>query len=175
MRHTLFLYYTTLKSPVGTLHLGVTKNGVCCVAWNSKSWKYFLEKTGRRYSINISYDMSRCKVIVQELEKYFAGTLKQFSAQIDMIPVTPFEKKVLTTAQKIEYGSVVTYKELAVKAGSPKASRAVGNALGSNPIPIVVPCHRIIKSDNTLGGYGGGFDVKDYLLSYERDSSHQIV
>ncbi|MBI3018388.1 MAG: methylated-DNA--[protein]-cysteine S-methyltransferase [Deltaproteobacteria bacterium] len=101
-----------------------------------------------------------------QFSHYFSGKLKKFTLPLDL-QGTEFDKKVWKTAQKISYGKVCTYKEIAQKIGQPLASRAVGNALGRNPIPILVPCHRVIASDGTLGGYSSGLKIKKMLLSLE--------
>ena len=102
------------------------------------------------------------------LEKYLLGGATEFDVPLDLDVGTPFQRRVWAAARKIPYGSVVSYAELARMAGSPKAFRAVGNALGANPIPIVVPCHRVIHDDRSIGGFSSGLAWKRYLLEIER-------
>ena len=106
---------------------------------------------------------------VKELEEYFQGKRKEFT-----VPCRPegtdFQKRVWEALTRIPYGETRTYKEIAVEAGNPKASRAVGMANNKNPVPIIIPCHRVIGSDGKLTGYAGGLGVKEFLLNLEREN-----
>ena len=104
---------------------------------------------------------------VLQLEAYFAGKLKIFFLNM-RLAVTPFQKKVLTALQQIPYGETASYGEVAGRIGNPFASRAVGQANARNPIPIVIPCHRVVGSNGTLTGFGGGMEVKQALLDLEQ-------
>ncbi|MCA9369359.1 methylated-DNA--[protein]-cysteine S-methyltransferase [Candidatus Woesebacteria bacterium] len=104
--------------------------------------------------------------VSEQLDEYFTGKRKVF--QLDLAPSgTPFQKKVWQALQNIPYGETKTYQDIANSIGRPTASRAVANAIGANPIPIIIPCHRVIRSDGTLGGYSGGVTIKKQLLSLE--------
>jgi methylated-DNA-[protein]-cysteine S-methyltransferase len=103
----------------------------------------------------------------RELDEYFRGARRQFELRLDWRLMTSFTRRVLRATAAIPYGGVSTYKAVATDAGSPRGSRAAGNALGSNPIPIVIPCHRVLHSDGGLGGYTGGLDRKRELLAIE--------
>ncbi len=103
----------------------------------------------------------------RELDEYFAGAGSAFELPLDWTLVGPFARRVLRVASAIPYGCVLSYAQVAAEAGSPRGSRAAGNALGANPIPIVVPCHRVLRSGGALGGYGGGLDRKRFLLELE--------
>jgi methylated-DNA-[protein]-cysteine S-methyltransferase len=109
------------------------------------------------------------KTSTEQLQEYFAGARKRFDLPLDLTRLTPFQLSVLQTARGIPPGSVRTYGQVARTLGKPKASRAVGQALGRNPIPIVIPCHRVIASDGSLCGYGGGggLESKRFLLQLE--------
>ncbi len=107
------------------------------------------------------------KEAVRQLELYFEGKLRRFSLPL-ILKGTGFQLKVWNALAKIPYGQTMSYKDVAEKIGSPKAARAVGGAVGKNPIPIIIPCHRVIASDGKLGGFGGGLDVKKKLLDLER-------
>ncbi len=107
---------------------------------------------------------------IDQLRAYFKGKLKDFSLPLDL-DGTPFQLKVWTALQKIPYGQTISYSELAKWIGQPKAVRAVGGANGRNPIPLVVPCHRVIGSDGSLTGYGSGLPIKSALLEHEREFS----
>jgi methylated-DNA-[protein]-cysteine S-methyltransferase len=105
--------------------------------------------------------------IRRELDEYFDGRRRRFTTPIDLSLVRGFNRRVLEETARIPFGSVSTYREVAAQAGSPRGSRAAGNALGRNPIPIVVPCHRVVHADGGLGGYTGGVERKVALLRLE--------
>jgi methylated-DNA-[protein]-cysteine S-methyltransferase len=104
----------------------------------------------------------------RELDEYFAGRRHRFEIPLDLRLMTDFTRRVLTATAAIPYGSVSTYRDVAARAGSPRGFRAAGNALGSNPLPIVLPCHRVVHSGGGLGGYTGGLERKRTLLAIER-------
>jgi methylated-DNA-[protein]-cysteine S-methyltransferase len=103
----------------------------------------------------------------RELEEYFAGRRQEFGVTVDWSLIGRFGRRVLRVTSEIPYGGVLSYAEVAAEAGSPRGSRAAGNALGANPIPIVIPCHRVLRTGGALGGYGGGLDRKRWLLDLE--------
>ena len=107
-----------------------------------------------------------------ELERYFDGETIDFSSDVDISSLSPFEQKVLTETRKIKYGKTISYSELAEKIGS-RAVRAVGNALGKNPIPIVIPCHRVVAKKG-IGGYSEGIDIKTRLLELEQVNANNL-
>ncbi len=120
---------------------------------------------------NSSYPYIR-KLITQ-LSEYFSGSKITFSVPVDLEGLTSFEKKVLRELAKVPYGKVVTYRTLAKKTGGAKLARAVGNALGKNPVPVILPCHRVVRSDKSLGGFSGGLHWKKILLSLENVKEFQ--
>jgi methylated-DNA-[protein]-cysteine S-methyltransferase len=101
------------------------------------------------------------------LDRYFAGKRLDFDLAVDLGDLAPFHRRVLDATAKVPAGRVATYTQIAARAGSPKASRAAGNALHNNPVAIVVPCHRVLRTDGSLGGYGGGLPIKEWLLRHE--------
>jgi methylated-DNA-[protein]-cysteine S-methyltransferase len=103
----------------------------------------------------------------RELERYFAGRLFTFETRVDLSGLTPFQRKVLGETAKVPAGRYTTYSQLAAKAGRPRAARAAGNVLHDNPVAIIVPCHRVLRGDGTLGGYAGGLAAKSWLLRHE--------
>ena len=103
----------------------------------------------------------------RELERYFAGRQFTFDTRVDLSGLTPFQRKVLGETVKVPAGKYTTYSQLATRAGRPRAARAAGNALHDNPVAIIVPCHRVLRGDGTLGGYAGGLDAKAWLLRHE--------
>jgi len=113
------------------------------------------------------HDPRRLAAARAQLEEYFAGRRDRFELPLDLQAVAPFEARVLGAAAQIPFGQVRSYGELARAIGAPQAARAVGNALGRNPIPIVIPCHRVVLGNGGLGGYGGGPGIKDRLLALE--------
>jgi methylated-DNA-[protein]-cysteine S-methyltransferase len=103
----------------------------------------------------------------RELDRYFAGRRFTFETRVDLSDVTPFQQRVLRETAKVPAGEVTTYTEVAARAGRPRAARAAGNALHDNPIAIIVPCHRVLRGDGSLGGYAGGLPAKEWLLKHE--------
>ena len=103
----------------------------------------------------------------RELDRYFAGRRFTFETRVDLSDVTPFQQRVLRETAKVPAGEVTTYTAVAAKAGRPRAARAAGNALHDNPIAIIVPCHRVLRGDGSLGGYAGGLPAKEWLLKHE--------
>jgi methylated-DNA-[protein]-cysteine S-methyltransferase len=102
-----------------------------------------------------------------QLGQYFAGRRRAFDLNVDLSTVSEFDRRVLRVTARVPAGRVATYQEVARRAGNPRASRAAGNALHKNPVAIIIPCHRVVRSDGSLGGYGGGLPVKEYLLRLE--------
>ena len=116
------------------------------------------------------FEYKESKVIKQfkkELDEYFSGNLKEFKTKFKLIGLTPFQKRVLEKVAKVKYGKYISYTDIAKSINNEKACRAVGNAVGKNPLPIIVPCHRIIRTDKTIGGYTGGANIKIKLLEVE--------
>src|SRR5213593_3479589 len=105
--------------------------------------------------------------VLTELDQYFAHRRRSFDLDVDLTPLTPFQRRVLAATALVPYGELTTYRQVARRAGNEQASRAAGGAIGSNPIPIVVPCHRVVASDGSLGGYAGGLPAKRRLLALE--------
>jgi methylated-DNA-[protein]-cysteine S-methyltransferase len=160
--------YTPADSPFGELLLAGTKRGIVRLAFPEEDVDSVLERISRRLSPRIVEAPGRLDRARRELDEYFAGRRRGFDVEIDWSLVGgPFGRKVLRVASEIPYGGVLSYREVASDAGSPRGSRAAGNALGSNPVPIIVPCHRVLHSGGGLGGYGGGLDRKRWLLELE--------
>jgi methylated-DNA-[protein]-cysteine S-methyltransferase len=160
--------YATLDSPVGTLLLAATDRGLVRVAYvNGRDVDAVLEDLARRVSPRVLSTPRRLDEGRRELEQYFAGRRKLFELPLDWRLTRGFGRRVLEATARIPFGSVSTYKQVAAEAGSPRGSRAAGNALGANPLPIVVPCHRVLHSTGGLGGYTGGLERKQLLLGVE--------
>jgi methylated-DNA-[protein]-cysteine S-methyltransferase len=159
--------YAPADSPFGTLLLAATRRGLVRVGFPEEAPDALLEKLARRISPRIVEARRPLDPVRRELEEYFAGRRRAFDVALDWSLVGPFGRRVLTATAEIPYGGVLSYAEVAAEAGSPRGSRAAGNALGSNPMPIVIPCHRVLRSGGALGGYGGGLERKRWLLELE--------
>ena len=153
-------------TPVGILFVGATDKGVCDVTLGQPSERRY--RAGLlRGSPDVRRDDAGLATVYEELRAYFGGELNRFSLSVDLRQATPFTARVLRETRKIRFGQVTSYGALAARIGSPKASRAVGGALGRNPIPIIIPCHRVIAQDGRLGGFTGGLPTKRILLGLE--------
>ena len=159
--------YGTLDSPLGTLTAFVTPAGLFRLSYPGEQVHDRLEELAAVVSPRILAAPERTDPVRRELDEYFAGRRRAFDVPIDWRLLRGFRAAVLRATAAIPYGSVASYREIATEAGSPNAYRAAGNALGSNPIPIVVPCHRVLHSGGGLGGYTGGLDRKRFLLGLE--------
>jgi len=159
--------YAPVDSPFGTLLAATTKRGVVRVAFPEEDPDAVLERLASRLSPRVIEAPAPLEPVRRELDEYFAGRRHAFELPLDWTLIGPFAQRVLHATAAIPYGSVLTYGEVAAEAGSPRGSRAAGNALGSNPIPIVIPCHRVLRTGGALGGYGGGLQRKRYLLELE--------
>jgi methylated-DNA-[protein]-cysteine S-methyltransferase len=159
--------YTVVPSPVGDLVVAATRKGLVRVGFPNETSDAVIEELAALLSPRVLESPAELDEVRRELDEYFEGRRTRFEVPIDMSLTRGFTRKVLRATSKIPFGSVSTYREMARKAGNDRAYRAAGNALGSNPIPIVVPCHRVLHTGGGLGGYGGGLDVKRYLLELE--------
>ena len=160
------LFYTSLESPIGHLYLALTEKGVCFLSLHGGEEEFLqeLKECGREV---VRRDDIKGGFVKRELEGYFAGELHLFQTPIDIVWGTPFERRVWRKVSRIPYGKARSYREVAKSVGVPRGYRAVGRAVGKNPIPIIIPCHRVIRSDGGLGGFSAGLEVKRYLLQLE--------
>ncbi len=145
-----------MKTPLGPLYLVASEKGLTCVFWDPRP-----------------VEMKRTQILekaAQQLGEYFAGQRQTFDLPLDL-EGTEFQKLVWKQLLKIPYGQTCSYKDIAVKLNDRNASRAVGTANGRNPISIIIPCHRVISSDGSLGGYSGGLDIKRQLLQLENQQT----
>jgi methylated-DNA-[protein]-cysteine S-methyltransferase len=159
--------YATHDSPLGRLTLVVTPRGLVRLSYPGEAIDAQLEELAARLSPRILEAPERTDAVRRELDDYFAGRRHAFSVPIDWRLVRGFAADVLRATARIPFGRVASYRDVAADAGSPNAYRAAGNALGSNPVPIVVPCHRVLHAGGGLGGYTGGLERKRYLLTLE--------
>ncbi|UCB51905.1 MAG: methylated-DNA--[protein]-cysteine S-methyltransferase [Candidatus Zixiibacteriota bacterium] len=162
------LYYATFKSPVGEILATRTEKGLNFITFPKSRWQRFLEALRRDDNIELKKDEKRFSSLKKDMKRYFSGKRVSFRQPLDLSGGTPFQKRVWKAMQRIPPGQTKSYGWLARQAGGKNMARAAGAACGANPIPIVVPCHRVVKSDGSLGGYGGGLGVKRKLLSIER-------
>jgi methylated-DNA-[protein]-cysteine S-methyltransferase len=161
--------YATLDSPVGTLLLAATGRGLVRLAYidDDREEGAVLEALATKVSPRVLAAPRRLDQPRRELEQYFAGARRRFETPLDWRLTAGFGRRVLRATARIPFGSHSTYMQVATQAGSPRASRAAGNALGANPIPIIVPCHRVLHTTGGLGGYTGGLERKRLLLGIE--------
>lgn len=163
----LDLAYADLDSPLGTLLAVRTPAGLVHLGYPNRPHDAQLEELAVRVSPRIVEAPAALDEVRRELDEYFAGRRRRFALDLDWQLTAGFVRAVLERTAAIPFGQTRTYGEIAAAAGSPRAFRAAGSALGANPIPIVVPCHRVLRSGGGLGGYGGGLDVKRILLELE--------
>jgi methylated-DNA-[protein]-cysteine S-methyltransferase len=162
--------WTVMDAPIGPLLVAGTEQGLVLVGFRAD--EAVVERTlaaaGRRLGRIPVPDDGRLGPVAEQLAAYFDGTLRDFSLALDWSLTGGFNRRVLRElATGVRYGSVVGYQDLADRVGEPGAARAVGVAMGSNPLPVVVPCHRVIESDGGIGGFGGGLEIKRQLLALE--------
>jgi methylated-DNA-[protein]-cysteine S-methyltransferase len=160
--------YRVVDSPVGPLWIAVGPKGVVTIHYGSEPSHGELARIVRTYGPGVLPDARRADAVARQLDEYFEGKRRTFSVPVDLSPLTTFQRRILGATARVPYGDVATYATVAAEAGNRRASRAAGAALGSNPVPIVVPCHRVLASDGSLGGYGGGLPAKRHLLQLER-------
>ncbi len=159
--------YATEDSPFGTLLLAVTPRGLVRLGLPNQDPDQLLEDLAARVSPRILEAPASLDDIRRQLDGYFEGRLHDFDIPLDWQLTTGFRKKAQQAIARIPYGETRSYTEIARSAGNPRAVRAAGTACGSNPLPIVVPCHRVLRSGGALGGYGGGLPMKEALLRLE--------
>lgn len=160
--------YTTIDSPVGPLLLAATSKGLVRVAYQSEDHDRVLSTLASRISPRILRDPKRLDAAAREIGEYFAGRRTVFDLPLDLSLSHGFRQVVQQQLPQIGYGKTRSYGQVAAMVGNPKAVRAVGTACATNPVPIVVPCHRVVRADGTLGGYAGGPEAKSTLLTLER-------
>jgi methylated-DNA-[protein]-cysteine S-methyltransferase len=160
--------YTTVDSPVGSLLLAATPAGLVRVAFDIEGHDGVLETLSHRLSPRVLRSPRRLDAVARELEEYFAGRRRVFDLALDLSLSAGFRQLVQRQLPGIGYGQTRSYRQVAELVGNPKAVRAVGTACATNPLPVVVPCHRVVRSDGTPGRYVGGLAAKTALLDLER-------
>jgi methylated-DNA-[protein]-cysteine S-methyltransferase len=159
--------YAEVDSPVGRLLVASTPRGLVRITFPVETPDTVLDQLAASISPRVLEAPAKLDPVRRELDRYFEGRLREFDLPLDWQLTHGFYRKVLRATARIPYGQTRSYTEVAKRAGSPRAVRAAGTALGSNPLPIIVPCHRVLRSGGALGGYGGGVEVKRALLELE--------
>jgi len=159
--------YGFVDSPFGRFLLAATPRGLVKLAFHPESVEEVLSELATRISPRVLEAPAELDEVRRELDEYFDGRRRTFELPLDWRLTRGFSERVLRATARIPYGGVSTYRDVAARAGNPRAMRAAGNALGSNPLPIVVPCHRVVRTGGDVGNYGGGPDMKRALLRLE--------
>ena len=159
------------SSPIGPIWVALSDLGVVTIDWNM-SQADFIHQVYHRFHTHVVFDEARAAEPLRQLSQYLAGNRHHFDLPIELIGMSPFQLQVLQLTTEIPYGQTSTYKEIATRSGNIRAARAVGRVEATNPIPLVIPCHRVIGSDGNLHGYGGpgGIKLKAWLLQLEKDN-----
>jgi O-6-methylguanine DNA methyltransferase len=161
------IYCTSFTSKIGTIYVASTEKGVCKLSIPKESKKDFLRWLSAHFDDDdVVENKSRNKDVIDQLNRYFNGKLAKFSVEVDHLG-TPFELRVRKELGNIPYGTMISYKQLAKRVGVPRGFQAVGRANAMNPLPIIIPCHRVISHDGSLGGYSAGIKTKEFLLRLE--------
>jgi len=160
--------YRTVDTPVGPLLLAATERGLVRVAYPNQGHDAVLQALADRISPRVLHAPARLDPVARQLDDYFAGRRRRFDVPLDWRLSTGFRSTVLHhLATDVDYGRTASYAALAALAGNPRAVRAVGTACATNPLPVVVPCHRVVRSDGAIGNYAGGIEAKRTLLDLE--------
>jgi methylated-DNA-[protein]-cysteine S-methyltransferase len=166
-RGLLDVAYALVDCPLGALTVAATSHGLLRIAYPSNRPDDVLAEIAHRVSPRVLEAPARLDAVRRELDEYFEGTRTRFDLPLDWSLTRGFTRDVLQATARIGYGEVRSYADVAKRAGRPRAVRAAGNALGTNPIPVVVPCHRVVRTGGGLGGYTGGLERKQFLLAHE--------
>ncbi|MBA2361900.1 MAG: methylated-DNA--[protein]-cysteine S-methyltransferase [Actinobacteria bacterium] len=162
----LDVLYDVADTPVGPLLLAITERGLCRISFDPEPERE-TESLAREFGVRVLREPRSVDPVRRELDEYFEGRRRSFDLEIDLGPRSAFTRLVLDELARVPYGDVTTYGSLAARAGNPRAARAVGTIMNRNPIPIVLPCHRVVGSTGNLVGYGGGLHRKRLLLDLE--------
>jgi methylated-DNA-[protein]-cysteine S-methyltransferase len=158
--------YDFTDSPIGKLLVAASARGVCRITFDPNPEEE-IDELARSFGTRVLRTAGPVEAVRRELDEYFEGTRHEFDLSVDLTPLPDFQRSVLEELVRVPYGHVDTYGGLAQRIGKPRAARAVGGALNRNPVPIVVPCHRIVGASGSLVGYAGGLERKETLLGLE--------
>ena len=153
-------------TPVGPLLLGVTDRGVCRISFEADPEPH-LDDLARRFGPRVLRSPRPLDPLRRELDEYFEGRRRSFDLDLDLRTAPDYHRRVLAALNRVAYGHTTTYGALAAETGNPRAARAIGTVMNRNPIPIVLPCHRVVGANGSLTGYGGGLERKELLLRLE--------
>ncbi len=160
--------YRSIDSPIGTLLLAATPRGLVRVAFDVEGHDAVLQQLASTVSPRVLLAPSRLDDVARQLDQYFGGERTRFELALDLERVSGFRRSVLDHLLAIDFGRTASYGAVAAAAGNPAAVRAAGTACARNPLPVIVPCHRVVRSDGTIGQYLGGTEAKRSLLAFER-------
>ncbi len=160
--------YRVLPTAIGDLLLAATTDGLVRVAFAAEGFDAVLDDLAARISPRLLESPRRTEVAAAQLEEYLAGDRREFTVELDLRLASGFRREVVARLPRIDYGSTASYRDVASALGRPTAVRAVGGACSHNPVPLVLPCHRVVRSDGTIGAYLGGTAMKAQLLELER-------
>jgi len=163
------IYYSSCPSPVGTIWVASDKTGVCLLRFGVGE-EEFLEEIVRAGVQPIHADQGVNRGVSEEITAYFEGKVSRFSSPVHLRG-SPFDMKVWEALQRIPLGETRSYQEIAQEVGNPRGCRAVGGANRRNPVPLLIPCHRVINKDGGLGGFSSGTKIKEWLLRFE----HSVI
>jgi methylated-DNA-[protein]-cysteine S-methyltransferase len=158
--------YDLVDTPIGTLLVATTERGLCRIAYDAEP-DLEAERLAKTFGVRVLRSAKLLDPARRELDEYFDGRRRNFDLAVDVDLLADFHRRVLAELARVPYGEVVTYGELAARAERPRAARAVGTVMNRNPLPIVLPCHRVIGANGNLTGYGGGLERKEALLRLE--------
>ena len=158
--------YDLVDTPVGTLLIAATERGLCRIAYDAEPDRE-LDRLANAFGVRVLRSALPIDPARRQLDEYFEGKRQHFDLAVDLALQADFNRRVLRELARVPYGEVVTYGELAARAARPRAARAVGTVMNRNPLPIVLPCHRVIGANGKLVGYGGGLHRKEALLRLE--------
>ncbi len=162
------LFFAIVDTPLGKWGIATTEIGLCNIQTRIKSETRYVKFLEKAFSAPAKKNIKKLSHIASQISRYFKGNLQQFNCSFDLSSGTHFQQKVWKKLIQIPYGETRSYSWLAKSINNPKAYRAVGNANSKNPIPIIIPCHRIIQNNGSLGGYTGGLKTKIFLLDFEQ-------
>lgn len=168
----MVLEYAYMNSPIGNIALAITQDGLIRLAIQKKEEDFLNEMNSKGY-LYIKEEKKNLFPIIEQLDLYFQNKLKEFNVKINWNILADFQRIILKTMMKIKYGTTLSYRQLAALAGFPNHSRAVGQVCKNNPIPIIIPCHRVIYSNGRIGNYSPDAKIKHYLLTLENAVSAQ--
>jgi len=168
MARPLSLSYIRVPAAFGAVGVFSTGRGICRITLQESTFQDFLNEAVNAFHMTPARECDPLHETARELENYFQGRIRQFRSKIDLNRMTPFQQRVLNALREIPFGAKRSYQWVAEQIGHPQACRAVGAACAANPVPILIPCHRVISKDGALGGFSAGLKIKKSLLDLER-------